>query len=80
MNNKYMDYAWEASKIIMAHTEAMISGVNYEPDNAEELYDYMVEECAYILTTKLLSKEYTPMQYNAIRNELGDQLWDIFHG
>lgn len=73
-----LDYAWEASNIIMKHTEAFMRSANYEPKTADELYDTMVEECSYLLTLDLLSKKYTPMQYNAIRNELAKQLADIF--
>lgn len=76
--NKHIDISWEASKIIMDHTGAFMSGVECNPENEAELYDIMVEECAYLLTTKLLSHEYTPMEYNAIRNELGKQLADVF--
>ena len=38
----------------------------------------MTNECAYILTDRLLKKEITLMEYNAIRNELASLLWSIY--
>lgn len=76
--DKHIDFSWEASKIIMDHTAAFMSGTAYNPEGKEELYDTMIDECSYLLTTKLLSHEYTPMEYNAIRNELAKQLADVF--
>lgn len=78
-NTKHIDAAWEASNIIMAHTEAfMRSTSSYNPKSKGELYDMMVEQCSYLLVLDLLSKKYTPMQYNEIRNELAGQLADVF--
>ncbi len=68
----------EARKIISEHTDAMIQSTHYTPDNHQELYEIMVEGCAYILTEGLLDGTYTPMEYNAIRNELADVLWNMF--
>jgi hypothetical protein len=36
------------------------------------------ENCAFILTNYLIEGKYTPMQFNAIRNELGKMIWNIF--
>lgn len=76
--NKHIDISWEATNIIMRHTEAFMSSAGYEPANDEELYDMMVQECSYLLVLDLLSHKYTPMQYNAIRNEIAKQLADVF--
>lgn len=73
-----MNYSLEARNIICNRTEAFIFGHNLECDNNQALYDIMVEECAFILTEKLLDGTYTPMQYNAIRNELAKMLWNVF--
>lgn len=77
-NTKHIDASWEASNIIMKHTEAFMSSSSYEPNTEEELYDMMIQECSYLLVLDLLSKKYTPMQYNDIRNELAKQLADVF--
>ena len=76
--NNHIDIAWEATNIICKHTEAYMSGTEYKPNDAHELYETMVEQCSYMLTTKFLAKEYTPMQYNAIRNEIANQLFNCF--
>ena len=56
-----MNYNLEARNIIYAHTEAFISGINFECKDNHTLYDRMVAECAFILTEKLLDGTYTPM-------------------
>jgi hypothetical protein len=38
----------------------------------------MYNNCAFILTSYLIEGKYTPMQYNAVRNELGKAIWNIF--
>lgn len=73
-----MNYSLEARNIIYKLTETFITGINLECDNNQTLYDIMVEECAFILTEKLLDGTYTPMQYNAVRNELAKMLWNVF--
>lgn len=73
-----MNYNLEARNIICEHTEAIILSTNVERDSNQDLYDFTVEQCAFILTEKLLNGTYTPMQYNAIRNELAKILWDVF--
>lgn len=69
---------YEVRKIITEHTNAMIQSTHYIPDNHQELYETMVEGCAFILTEGLLDGTYTPMEYNAIRNELAKVLWNMF--
>ena len=73
-----MNYNLEARNIICKHTEALIFGINFECDDNQALYNQMVEEYAFILTEKLLDGTYTPMQYNAVRNELAKMLWNVF--
>ena len=73
-----MNCSLDACNIIYKRTEAFIYGINFECDNNQTLYDRMVEECAFILTEKLLDDTYTPMQYNAVRNELAKMLWNVF--
>ena len=69
---------FEARNVISKHTEAYMQSVNYKPESHQELYDTMTEQCAFILTEAFLNGEYTPMEYNALRNEVSDMLWDIF--
>ena len=74
MNN----YDSMARSIIYEHTEAMISGVTAEYETNQALYNDMVEQCAFILSEKLIKGEITPMEYSAVRNKLCDMLWSIF--
>ena len=67
-----------ARRIIHQHTEAFMSSVEFRPKNNRELYDEMVDNCAFILTEKFLNGELTPMEYNDTRNELAGLLWKIF--
>ena len=73
-----MNYNLEARNIICKHTEAIILGASVEYNSNQDLYDFTVEQCAFILTEKLLDGTYTPMQYNAVRNELAKMLWNVF--
>lgn len=73
-----MNYSLEARNIIYKLTETFITGINFECDDNQTLYNRMAEECAFVLTEKLLDGTYTPMQYNAIRNELAKMLWNVF--
>ena len=73
-----LDAKYEARHIISTVTDNMIRSTNYEPANNDELYECMTEECANILTEDFLDGKYTPMEYNAIRNELAKVLWNIF--
>lgn len=73
-----MDYAYEASKILCENTNAYMQGVHAKYDSNRDMMEDMYENCAFILTTYLIEGKYTPMQYNAIRNELGKAIWNIF--
>lgn len=55
-----MNYNLEARNIICEHTEAFISGINFECDDNQTLYDQTIKQCAFILTEKLLDGTYTP--------------------
>lgn len=73
-----MDYTYEASKIICEHTNAYLQAVHAEYDSNRNMMEDMYENCAFILTNYLIEGKYTPMQFNAIRNELGKMIWNIF--
>ena len=73
-----MDYIYEASKIIYEHTNAYMQGIHAEYDNNRDMMEDVYENCAFILADYLIKGNYTPMQYNAIRNELGKMIWNIF--
>lgn len=73
-----MDYAYEASKILYENTNAYMQGVHAEYESNRDMMEDMYENCAFILTNYLIEGKYTPMQYNAVRNELGKMIWSIF--
>ena len=73
-----MDYAYEASKILCENTNAYMQGVHAEYESNRDMMEDMYENCAFILTNYLIEGKYTPMQFNAIRNELGKAIWNIF--
>lgn len=73
-----MDYAYEASKILYENTNAYMQSVHVEYDSNRDMMEEMYENCAFILTNYLIEGKYTPMQFNAIRNELGKAIWNIF--
>ena len=73
-----MDYAYEASKILHENTNAYMQGVNAEYNSNRDMMEDMYNNCAFILTNYLIEGKYTPMQFNAIRNELGKMIWNIF--
>lgn len=73
-----MDYAYEASKILCENTNAYMQSVHVEYDSNRDMMEDMYENCAFILTNYLIECKYTPMQFNAIRNELGKAIWNIF--
>lgn len=75
---KIIDPKLAAKRIICDHTAAYMASANYEPKDATELWDTMVQECSFILVEDFLNGEYTAMQYNAIRNELAKILNGIF--
>ena len=68
---------WAAQGILNEHTSAFLQSIIFEPESEMELWEAMANECAYILTDRLLKKEITLMEYNAIRNELASLLWSI---
>ena len=76
--NKTMDYAYEATKILHENTNAYMQGVYAKYDSNREMMEDMYNNCAFILTNYLIEGKYTPMQFNAIRNELGKAIWNIF--
>ena len=67
-----------AIRILHELTEAMMTSVEYHPENNRALYELMTEECACTITNKLIEGELTPMEYNDVRNELAELLWKIF--
>ena len=73
-----MDYAYEASKILCENTNAYMQGCHAKYDSNRDMMEDMYENCAFILTNYLIEGKYTPMQFNAIRNELGKAIWKIF--
>jgi hypothetical protein len=73
-----MDYIYEAHCILYEHCAGVMSVATTEFKTNEEMLEFMTHECAFILTEKLLEGKYTPLQYNAIRNELSALLWGIF--
>ena len=72
------DAKWEAKRIFYDHTAAMIQGVSLTNPTATELYNYVVDECTFILCDRLIQGVYTPLEYNEIREELATLLWGIF--
>ena len=73
-----IDINYAARNIIHQHTKAFMSAANYEPESNEELWDCMLSECSFILTEDFIEGKYTPMEYNAIRNEVAKILNGIF--
>lgn len=67
-----------ARDIICEVTKSRMSSTEYHPDNNRELYETMKNECAFIITERLIDGKLTPMEYNELRNELADILWKIF--
>lgn len=67
-----------AKEIIYNHTNAYTQGSPVEyPSNRAMMKD-MYEDCAYVLTDYLLEGKLNPLQYAAVRNELGKMIWEIF--
>lgn len=77
---KYFDPEWEAREVLMKHNESLMQcGGAVEFDNANDLYEFTVEECAYILTTNLIEGKYDSLQFSKVRNELGKLLNKLFY-
>ena len=72
------DPADKAKYILQEHCASVMQCVYQEFSSNEEMYECMVSECAFILVTDFIEGKYTPMQYNAVRNELAKLLWGIF--
>ena len=78
MDNKYFDAKAQALDILCEHNTAILSGIHCEFSSNEDMLDVTTEECAFILTNRLVEGKYTPMQFNAVRNELAELLWKVF--
>ena len=78
-NKRNINPLIEAESIIKKHICGYIMDIEENAKNEEEIYDNMAMECSHILFESLKNKTYTPMEYSAIRNEIGKILWDIFH-
>lgn len=68
----------EAEKILCEHSEGVMSCTTMEFESNEAMLEFTTQECAFILTNKLLEGKYNPMQFNAVRNALAELLWKIF--
>lgn len=73
-----MDYAFEAKKILCECTNGYMQGVIAHYNSNREMMEDMYNDCAYILTDHFINGDYSPLQYNAIRNELSKMIWKIF--
>jgi hypothetical protein len=77
MNKEWAKY--QAELIIQEHVHAvMCSTSDYDPKGEEELKDFMLSECAHIVTDKLLKGAYTPLEYNAVRNATTALIYGLF--
>lgn len=74
---KIFDAEREAKDVMYEHTSAYIKSVECHPKSEMELYEDMVDQCGYILTTRLLEGKYTLLEYNKIRNALAELLWGL---
>lgn len=72
------DAKHKAKEIIVCHTECYLQGIHAEYDNNRAMMEDMYGECASVLTDELLEGKLTPMQFAAVRNELGTMIWNIF--
>ena len=68
----------EAKNIIREHVAGVMACTYPEPKNNQELWEFMIEECGFILADYFREGKYTPMEYNALRNEVAKILNDIF--
>ena len=73
-----MNIELEARNIIYKHTADVMAYTYHESKNNQELWEFMIEECGFIIAENFLDGEYTPMEYNAIRNEVAKILNGIF--
>lgn len=73
-----MDALFHARYIIAKATDDIMCSTSYEPESNKQLYEFMTEMCSNILAKDFIDGKYDPMEYNAIRNELGKVLWNLF--
>ena len=78
MDKITLDAMLTAHKIIAQATDDAMRSTDYEPSNNEMLYEFMTEMCSNILANDFITGKYTPMEYNAIRNQLAKLLWTLF--
>lgn len=68
----------EAKDIIREYVGGLVQSSYYEPESNEELWVHMGAGCGAILADYFMEGVYTPMEYNAIRNEVARILDGIF--
>ena len=74
-----MDYKYEAKNILYRHSEGVMSCTSdLTFDSVQNMLEFTIQECAWILTDDFLEGKYNPIQFNAIRNELAKLINDIF--
>lgn len=73
-----IETADNAREIIRLFTEGILSGSPREVRTEMELFEEITENCAYILTTKLVEGACTPMEYIKTTNALARILDDVF--
>ena len=78
MDIKYFNAKAQALDILCEHNTAILSGIHCKFNSNQDMLDVTTEECAFILTNRLVEGKYTPMQFNAVRNELAELLWKVF--
>ena len=74
-----IDVDLEARKIVADHTEGVMSCGSPEFEDNMELWEFMLSECAFIISEKFLEGKYNPMEYNAVRNKVAYILNKIFN-
>lgn len=83
MEKLTMQQEWakrQAEQIVQEHVHGlMCSTSDYDPKDEDELKDFMLGECACILTDKLLKGEYTPLEYNVVRNAVAALVHGVFN-
>ena len=74
-----MDYKHAAELILCEHTNGVMSCTSdLAFDNISDMWEFTLEECAFILTSKFMEGVYNPMEFNAIRNELSKLINELF--
>lgn len=68
-----------ADDVIHEHIASMMHCTgSYEPKDEDELKDFMIDECAQILMDNFKKGEYTPLEFNDIRNALAIRINGFF--